>query len=337
MEERGDGGRYDPNEATVSRTELEALEAAALLVRLEASGVLILRGADRIDFLHGQVSNDVRGLPAVGTNRSLLLNHRGHALAQMRVFRLAEELLVLVDDGALPVVEESLRRHIIFDQVELERREDMSALTLQGAKAKEIIETALGVEVPAEGTFGTVRFEGSEVIVTPSRRSAQGGFDLLAHGELVGSLTEALAASGAVTGSEEALELGRVMARIPAAASEGGEGVLPQEAGLEPLVSYRKGCYLGQEIMARIEARGKLRRELACLMLDGQPAGGERDIRSAGKLVGRLGRTVRHPRLGYLALAVLRSDLPEDARLEVGGVGARAAPVPIESAAAANA
>src|SRR5690554_5613261 len=97
--------------------ELATLGGGALLVALPAVGSLRLAGEDRVDFLHGQIANDVRGLPTWGSNQSLLLNHRGHALAQLRVVREEETLLALVEDGALEVLRESLERHIIFDQV----------------------------------------------------------------------------------------------------------------------------------------------------------------------------------------------------------------------------
>jgi folate-binding protein YgfZ len=139
----------------------------------------------------------------------------------------------------------------------------------------------------------------------------------------------ALLSAGATAGGRPALELARVAAGIPSVAGEAGEGVLPQEAGLEALVSYRKGCYLGQEIMARVEARGNLRRRLGVLRLEGEPSEGARDIRHEGRRVGRLGTLARHPGLGLIALAVLRSDLGEDASLEVGGAVARPAALPL--------
>ncbi|MEX2542528.1 MAG: hypothetical protein WD314_11995, partial [Trueperaceae bacterium] len=147
--------------------------------------------------------------------------------------------------------------------------------------------------------------------------------------DLTTALTAALTAAGAVAGGMAALRLGRVCAGLASAAGEAGEGVLPQEAGLEPLVSYRKGCYLGQEIMARIEARGKLRRELGALRLEREPEPGEREVRRDGRLVGRLGTVARHPESGVLALAVLRSDLDLDSPVEAAGVPARRIRLPV--------
>ena len=313
--------------------ELTALSTDALLVALPDAGVLTLAGEDRVDFLHGQVANDVRGLPPGGTNTTLLLNHKGHALAQLRVLRGEELIITLVEDGAIDLVEESLESHIIFDQVTLGRRPDLRAFTLQGGRAGEILTAALGPGVlPAPGHYSELAGAAGaagRVLVVPARRSEAGGFDLLTEADDAAAITGALRAAGAAEGSRAALDLARVCAGIASAAGEGGEGVLPQEAGLEEYLSYRKGCYLGQEIMARIEARGNMRRGLSALRLDGPPQPGERDITLDGRRVGRLGTAALHPAAGPVALAVLRNDLPEGAEVEVGGVRARPVTLPL--------
>lgn len=309
-------------------SELAGLAQGALLVVLRDHGRLLLSGADRLDFLHGQISNDVRGLAEGGMNRSLLLNHRGQALAEMQVLRGHDDIDLVVEGGAVEVVEDSLRRHIIFDQVELASQDSHTTLTLQGDEAKQLLAALVGAEPPEYGRHERVEIGGAAVIVSPVSRTGRLGYDLYLEEGAVEAVSEAVADGGAEIGSRSALEVARVSAGIPTVAGEAGAGVLPQEAGLEPLVSYRKGCYLGQEIMARIEARGKLRRELGGLILEGEPAADDREIRLEGKLVGRLGTVVRHPRLGLLALAVLRSDLPEGGPVEVAGVVARRAALP---------
>lgn len=295
---------------------------------VEGQGWLRLTGADRADFLHGQVSNDVRGLQVGEQNRSLLLNHKGHALAEMRVMRSADSFDVLVEGGAAELVERNLRAHIIFDQVELfVPTEPRTTLTVQGKNAAELLEQVLGVTAPREGSFLDVSVG---LTLIPSRRSGWGGYDLVVAPDAAPALLDELASAGAIAVGKTALELARICAGRAAAATEAGEGILPQEAGLEPLVSYRKGCYLGQEIMARIEARGKLRRQLAALVLEDVPAAGSRDVLQSGKVVGRLGGVAGHPEIGIVALAVLRSNLSEDALLEVGKVLARPVELPLD-------
>lgn len=268
------------------------------------SGFIEVTGEDRIPFVHGLVTADVRSLtPGTGTG-ALLLNHRGHALVQLTVVHLGERLLLAVEGGHTDFVRAELDRHIIFDQVVLQDvSHDWQQLTVQGQEAARIADAvATGMQAAARSA---------------ARRSAEGGFDLFMTGDRQRA-GELAVNAGSREAGRATLDAARVAGLAPQAATEAGEGVLPQEAGLEPLVSYRKGCYLGQEIMARIEARGNLRRGLRRLNLDGDPAG-ERDIRLGERSVGRLGTVVPAPDgTGSSALAVIRLDLPADAVLSIG-------------------
>lgn len=272
-----------------------------------SSGFIEVSGDDRIDFVHGLVSNDIRGLAEGAGTGALLLNHRGHALAQMTVVRLADRLVLAVEDGRADWVYGELDAHIIFDQVTLKRADEAwTQLTVQGAGAAATAEAA-GMQAGVAG-------------IVDARRSGAGGVDLFSHGEPE-PLEAALTAGGSRSANPAELDSARVAGLVAAAARDAGEGVLPQESGLEHLVSYRKGCYLGQEIMARIEARGTMRRGLRRLKLAAEPQG-ERDIRAEGRLVGKLGTAVPADGGSWAALAVLRLDLPTDAVLEVAGTTA---------------
>ena len=303
----------------VTLAELSAAETGAVVARLPGA-VVLAHGPDAAPFLHGQVANDVTGLPVGGVNQSLSLNHKGHAVAEGSVLRRAKDevLLAIDDDGAAWVVE-SLKSHIIFDQVALEEQPDSAILTVQGVKAAEVLP-----EAPEPGAFKAVEVSGVPVVVLPRRRSAAGGFDLLVDAGSTQAVMAALEAAGALQVGAHVIDALRVRALVPTAGGEGGYGVLPQEAGLEGSLSYRKGCYLGQEIMARIEARGNLRRSLVRLELASQP-GSVRQITREGRTVGVLGSSVLIESADGAApvveaLAVLRNDLPDDAQLEVDGV-----------------
>ena len=301
---------------------------APQLAPLLGTGLLRATGADRLEFVHAHVSSEVKRLKVGDMSEGLLLNHKGHALAQLVVVRQAEAVILAVDGGAGAVVEKQLREHIIFDDVRLEPL-PWATLTLQGDSAASILQGVLAEELPGDRRFLELSFEDQPLLVHPVRRSGAGGCDLHGPESVIVTLAERLLAAGARLAGERSLELQRVLAGIPSAEGEGGEGVLPQEAGLEPLVNYRKGCYLGQEIMARVEARGNLRRSLHGLKLEAWPEAGAKDIVQAGKPVGRLGTVAEHPELGVVALAVLRKGLAEDAHLEVAGTRAYVAPLPL--------
>ena len=325
-----------PGPASVVRAAAQA--GPPFVAALPSSGALLLTGSDARSFLQGQLANDVNGIQAGEAGRSLLLNHRGHAMAEAAVVRVADGMLCVVDDDRLEWVAETLERHIVFDDVEL-ARPAVAVLTLQGSRATETL-AAAGFAGP-----GVAGDDG--VHVYQSRRSAAGGFDLAVIGGDIDELLAQLVRAGAAAASDEDLATARVAALIPTAAGEGGAGVLPQEAGLEPLISYRKGCYLGQEMMARIEARGNLRRELAVLQLSEaptlaaelssngeaqsrQPAPGsqhgsaadQRTIFADGKKVGVLGTVAQMPDGTTRALCVLRREVEPTTELSVAGVRA---------------
>ena len=299
----------------------EALHEAASLVPLPRVGGLRLVGDDRIDFLHGQLSHDVRGLPVGGSRRMLILDVKGHAHAELAVQRRGGDVHLAVEDGAADEVAARLRRHVVFDQVEVQDLGGtLATLTVQGPEARATLER-LGWPWPEPGEAASVAFDDAELLLVPAPRSEPGGVDVHLLARQRAAIEAALLEAGARPGDEAALEASRVAAGLPRAGREAGPGVLPQEAGLDGRVSTRKGCYLGQEIMARLEARGTPKRALARLTLTGPPAAPEdRAVTSAGRTVGRLGTVARHPDLGVIALAVLRRDVPGDAALTAGGV-----------------
>lgn len=317
----------DTNDLTATALAA-ALDGAPFVARLPGSAVLSLTGSDARGFLHGQLANDVNGLAVGHVGRSLLLNHKGHAMAEAAVVRTDHALHCVVDDNRLAWVKDTLERHIVFDDVKLSEP-SASVVTLQGTRADRVLEAA-GLPVPAGSELAVLAGAWGEGSFAYRSERAGGGFDLVVSSEHdLDRLVADLVTAGAVEVGPQALAAARIAATAPTAGGEGGDGVLPQESGLTHLISYRKGCYLGQEIMARIEARGSMRRELATIELDGFPSEQEgegasaREITSDDRRVGLLGTVARFPDGTVKALSVLRNDLPEDARLTVGGVSGR--------------
>lgn len=271
-----------------------------------------MTGADRVDFVQGQMTGDLRGAPTPGVVACAFLNVRGQIEQFARAYKRADDVYLHLDAGQAAALLARLKRYIIFDQVEVE---DVSE-TLRTVYVWE------GAGLPgwnAEGPDAQSFELGSGTVLAGRvNRSGTPGVDLhyLARHE-----AEVLAALGGEEASLEALDAARIRAGIPDVARDGFLGVLPQEVGLDvggplPAISYRKGCYVGQEIMARLEARGQTRYHLAQLAGDGWTVGA--DVTHAGKVVGQAGLNV-----DGLGLARLRKDLPEDAEVQVGGTSAR--------------
>ena len=301
------------------------LSGAGMVVPLVTRGALRLSGEDRIDFLQGQLSHDVRRLRPGEARQALLLDHRGRPRADLVAVRRDQDVYLTVDDGRGEVVRGSLEAHVIFDQVEIQ---DLSArlasFVVAGKAAVEVLAHVLGAPPPAAAGAGVtqVRWRGSDVLLHLRPRGLQRSLDVHLLSERLPDLWQVLLAEGVAPAGERALAAARVAAGVAAAAFEGVDA-LPQEAGLDDRISYRKGCYLGQEIMARIEARGNVRRSLARLALASAPQAEDVAVQAEGdRVVGRVGTVARTPDGRWRALAVLRNEVGDGVELRALGVPA---------------
>jgi tRNA-modifying protein YgfZ len=338
---------------------VDLLAGRPVLVPRLALGHLRLTGADRVAFLHGLVSHDVAGLSEGAAIDALLLDHRGQPRAGLSVTRRRDDLFVAVDDGAGEAVRQVLFEHVIFDRVEVEAldRRLATATFVDGAFATPSAHER-GAGRPAAATLGAAleaawpgaaaaletalrEPEVTASVPTPAgrallraRRFGPGwAVDVHVLAEDLSLAGPSWLTAGVRPVGERAFTAGRVAFGVASALGEGRLG-LPQETGLEGRVSYRKGCYLGQEIMARVEARGRLRRGLRTLRLDGPPPGlgsaqAWRVEDAAGRSCGVLGSAAPAPDGdGWRALAVVRLDVEDGGpwRVVVDGAEPRFGP-----------
>jgi folate-binding protein YgfZ len=289
------------------------LEGCGLIDRSER-GKLALTGPDAKAFLAGQVTNDVEGLvPGTGCYAALL-THKGKMLADLRILDADEELLLDTERGALQALFDVVRRHKIGFAVELHKRTlQTGLLSLVGPGGRAVT----GAEdLPAEEhAHRPAHLAGHPVRLV----ATDVGVDVLCAAQDTEAVAEALRAAGAVPVGEAAVEALRVERGRPRYGIDLDEGVIPQEAGLnERAVSFTKGCYVGQETVARLFYRGKPNRHLRGLRLSA-PADTGAELRLGERPVGRLGSVALHPELGPIALALLRREAEPGATLVVGG------------------
>ncbi len=274
-----------------------ALREGAVVVA-EAHDLVWVEGSDAVAFLQGLVSQDVEAIPVGSVARSFLLGPQGKLVALLWLARGDRRVGVVTDPGFGPVVAETLNRYRIRVRVEI-TEERRPRFEVWGG----------GVE-----TVGWVD-SGSPVVGLPLGRIGR---------ELrVGSPPGGLARVPA----EVALAV-RVEEGEPRMGHDVDERTIPQETGLTPeAVSFTKGCYLGQELVARIDSRGHVNRHLRGVVVDGRQVPEEgAELRAGERVVGHLTSPVASPRLGApIGLALVRREVAPGDRIVVRWAGAEAA------------
>jgi tRNA-modifying protein YgfZ len=233
-------------------------------------------------------------------------------------------VLLDTERAALQGLFNMIRRFSIGYDVELHKRTlERGLLSLIGPEAVAIAGAGdLGAD---EHAHVPVEVPGSGVTARAIRTDV--GVDLLCSSEGVEGLRAALEDAGAVPVSESAAEVLRVERGRPRYGIDLDDSVIPQEAGLnERAVSFTKGCYVGQETVARLYYRGKPNRQLRGLRLSGAASPGD-ELTFDGRVVGRLASIAESPRLGTIALALVRREAPPGTHVAVSGAGEATAEV----------
>jgi folate-binding protein YgfZ len=291
-------------------------ESVGLVDRSER-GKLALTGSEAREFLHGQVTNDIEGLEPGRGCYAAFLTHKGKMLGDLRVLHLGDELFLDTERVALQELFNMIRRFKLGRDVELHKRTvERGLLSLVGPGAREALgDVALGPRDHdnAPGQVGGVPVR----LVTTAE-----GVDLICDAERIDDVKAALAGVPAV--SEAAAEIVRVEAGRPRYGVDLDDSVIPQEAGLnERAVSFTKGCYVGQETVARLYYRGKPNRHLRGVRLS-EPAPTGEPLRLGEREVGRLGSSVVSPAHGPIALAIVRREAGPGDTVTVGDAGVTA-------------
>jgi folate-binding protein YgfZ len=294
-----------------------ATREVALIDRSQRAKML-LTGAGAPEFLQGQVTNDVEGLAPGEGCYAAFLNPKGKLRADVRVLALDEGLWLDAEGYAKQVVEWVIDSYSVGLEV---RRTDLtesrSILSLVGPAARELLDVA-----PPEPEHAHVVGEHGLYVATDL------GVDVIC--EDVGS---ARAALGVEEVPFDVAEVLRVESGRPRMGLDMDNATIPQEAGLnERAVSFEKGCYVGQETVARLHYRGKPNRHLRGLALTEPAERGDQVVRADGKQVGTVGSTCVSPALGPIALALIRREAPpgDEVLVGVAAAPARVVELPFE-------
>jgi tRNA-modifying protein YgfZ len=294
----------------------EALTTAAGVVDRSEMGKLALTGPDAATVLNGQVTNDVEALASGTGCYAALLTNKGKMLGDLRVLSVgppAPELLLLTERAALQALFDALRRGAIGWQAELHKRTlQQGLLSVIGPRARGV---AGAVDLPEDehaNRFATLG--GARVLLVATDL----GVDVVCEATDTGAVREGLIAAGAVPVDEAAAEIVRVESGRPRYGADLDDTTIPEEAGLNArAVSFTKGCYVGQETVARLHYKGRPNRHLRGLRLSGPARPGD-PLRLGEREVGRLGSVVESPALGPIALALVRREAAPGDVLAVG-------------------
>lgn len=284
--------------------------------------LLEITGADRVRFLNGYLTCDVKRLGVGRVAYGFFTARDGRVLADAWVGALGAALVVSLPAGHGVSVAEHLSRYLLTDRVALRRREALVPLHLVGPAAGRVL-VACGLASPERGGVETVA-RGEEAWVALRRDLGPlPGVELWVGAAERESVAAALAAAGATPATGERFETVRVEQGVPRFAVDFDAEHFPQETGLgEEAVSYDKGCYLGQEVVARIHYRGGVQRELRALRFAGQPPVPGTAVLCGGREAGRATSVARSPRHGAIGLGILHrrvDEAPGDLRLADGG------------------
>jgi aminomethyltransferase len=303
-----------------SRKELTALVAGSGIYRPERA-LLSLTGRDRVRWLNGMVSNNIRDL-AVGSGvYAFILTAQGHIQADVYAFNARESLLVETEKSQAETVLQIFRKYIIMDKVEIEDLTGKTAvLAIAGPKSTDFMASAGLGNALAPLQFQEANWTGTTVTVVRGDNPVYPNFELWVPAEAAESARQAFLRAGAVEVHEQTLETFRILCGIPRVGRDTREKTLPQETGQERALNFNKGCYIGQEIVERIRARGAVHRTFVGFEVEGPaPAAGTK-IQSEGKEVGEVTSIAAEPLKGKrLALGYLRREFLAGTKLLTAG------------------
>ena len=282
------------------------------LLDCSARGKLLVSGPDAADYLQGQLTNDVEALDPGGGHYAALLDRKGHMQADMRVLRLAPgRFWIDSEPEALEAASRHLEMYKIGRDVQVaDLTAERAILSLLGPRSAEIAGTAALPEHSCE----PLTVHGVECLAVGTRH----GVDLIAEATEANRLRGALTAAGAVAVEPQAADILRIEAGTPRFGAEMSSETMPAEAGIvERAVSLTKGCYIGQEPVARLHYRGRPNRHLRGLALSAPVEAGS-PLLLGEKEVGRVGSACISPAYGPIALAIVRREAESGAELAVG-------------------
>jgi len=272
------------------RAELEALISGCGVYQLNSRARIAVTGGDRVRWLNGMVTNNIRDLAPGHGVYAFLLNPQGHILGDLYAYNRGESLIVDTDQAQSEKLLATFDHYIIMDDVEVANVSDkLTAIGATGPKVREVMRAA-GFEIPELEPLQFVDMTRHNVPVTVVRNdnASVESYELWLSPDQLTLVQDALTKAGATLVGTNALELLRIAAGIPRYGPDIRERDLPQETEQLRAVHFSKGCYIGQEIVERIRSRGAVHRKFTGFEVQGAlPAVGTK-IQADGRDIGEI-------------------------------------------------
>jgi folate-binding protein YgfZ len=290
------------------------------LLEFPLCGLIEVSGTEAAQFLNGLITNDVKKMENYSWMLAAFANAQGRLLALARVLRIEDKFLFDVDAANYAKILQNLTRFTFAGDFRInDLTNNLRLVAINGERAFEIVNRQL--EVPnAPDKIAASEFQNKTVFVIRDSQTAAKGFDLFAPKAIYDAVKNYLLDGGAIEISEDVREVLRVEAGTPKYGTDVDETTVVLETGQDRAVSFTKGCYIGQEIIARIYFRGHVAKRLSGLVLSAEAAPGDELKSSEGKNAGRITSVVFSPALQkFVALALVRWEfLAEGTKLNVG-------------------
>ncbi|NJM11050.1 MAG: folate-binding protein YgfZ [Synechococcaceae cyanobacterium SM1_2_3] len=306
-----------------AETELDAALNSDICCDLSHFGLIAAQGADADRFLQGQLTCDVRQVTAEHSLIGAHCNPKGRALASFRLFRRGESYFLELPGAMTAAALSRLRKYLLMSKTTLEDASDaLARIGVAGPNAENLLRAALGA-VPA--TVNSVSTTDADALITVIRLpGTQPRFELHGLAPELGAVWNALKPDVTPVGAEP-WRLLDILAGMPTIYPETVEAFVPQMLNLQQLegISFQKGCYTGQEIVARTHYLGKLKRRMYLARIDGPNAPRPGDAlfspqADASQSAGQLADACHYPGGGSAVLAVALIECAENGILQWG-------------------
>jgi folate-binding protein YgfZ len=319
------------------RAERAALREGCAVYDLGFRAKFALGGSDRVRWLNGMVTNNVRDLAVGHGVYAFLLNPQGHILGDLYAYNRGESISVDTDRSQSEKILATFDHYIIMDDVEVKNLSDeITALGIGGPHGRDIL-TRAGLNVPELQSLQIQPGIWSSMDISLVR-GERDDYEVWIASASVRQLWDALVAAGAAPVGSEALELDRIEAGVPSFGVDIRERDLPQETEQARALNFNKGCYVGQEIVERIRSRGAVHRKFTSLLVDGNVDVGSKVV-SDSRDVGEITSVAALPTSDNqrIALGYIRRELGTPGReVAVGPTKARVVQLPLTPAAVSS-